>query len=124
MKNPLPTFLALSVLAISTGAAETSTTEADNSARNERDRSGQTVTAMDQSNDEADLHVVTAIRKALIAHDTLSIYAKNVKVITDAKRVVMRGPVNSTEEKTIIERLAKENAQGRTVENLIEVETP
>ncbi len=122
MKKILVTLLMLPLLGAPLAMAD-SHTDADNSARNERDRSGESVTSFDQSNEEADLKVVAAIRKALVAHETLSINAKNVKVVTNAERVVLRGPVKSQAEKNTIDQLAKDHADGRTVENLLEIET-
>jgi len=123
MKKTILSLLTLPVLGLSVALADHHKTDADNSARNERDRSGETVTSFDQSNEQADLDVVQAIRKAIVAHDSLSVNAKNVKIVTDATRVVLRGPVKSEEEKTVIDQLAKDNAGGRRVENQIEIET-
>ncbi len=123
MKNTLLSFFAVALLGVTPLLADSTATDADNSARNERDRSGETVTSFDQSNDQADLDVVQAIRKAVVAHESLSLNAKNVKIITDAKRVVLRGPVKSAQERMIVDQLAKDRAAGRTVVNQLEIET-
>ncbi len=96
--------------------------DADNTAKNERDRDGKTKTPLDQSNRPEDIKVTQTIRKALMADDGLSMNAKNVKVITTADgKVTLRGPVNSEEEKTKIADHAKQAAGSATIVNKIEV---
>ena len=94
---------------------------ADNTAKNERDRSGETLTAGDQSNTPEDLKITTAIRRALIADKSLSITAKNVKIITAEGMVTLRGPVNNAEEKTTIAKLAHSAAGDAKIDNQLEV---
>jgi len=93
----------------------------DDSAVNERDRSGETKTPMDQSNSPEDLKITQAIRQAIMKDESLSMTAKNVKIITADGRVTLRGPVNSGEEKASIEKLAKATAGEKNVENQLEV---
>lgn len=92
----------------------------DNTRKNQRDRSDATMTADKQSNDKKDLELVRMIRSD-INKSEMSTYAKNVKVITNGGRVVLRGPVNSQEEKTAIEAIAKKHAAGGNVDNQLEV---
>ncbi len=77
--------------------AQTSTTQAapDNSAENKH----HSKTADSQDNAAADRHTTAAIRKAIIADKSLSIYAHNVKIITTNGAVTLKGPVRSEEEK-------------------------
>src|SRR5712691_4981551 len=75
-------------------AATPAQTAPDNTGRNVRDRSGDTVTPGDQSNNKADLNLTQQIRKALMADKSLSTNAKNIKIITNNGAVTLRGPVN------------------------------
>jgi hyperosmotically inducible periplasmic protein len=80
-------------------AADNSATAPDNTARNARDKSGDTVTPMDQSESEADRAITQAVRKALMDDAALSTNAKNVKVVTQNGKVTLRGVVETAEEK-------------------------
>jgi osmotically-inducible protein OsmY len=96
---------------------------ADNTGKNERDRSGETLTPIDQSNDPADIKITADTRKSLMADKSLSTDAKNCKVITTAGGVVtLRGPVNSATEKSRVARLARA-AGASSVTNQLEVKT-
>ena len=96
-------------------------TEADNTAKNERDRSGETQTSGDQSNSSADLKVTQAIRQSLMKDDTLSTTAKNIKVITENGQVTLRGPVKNAQEKAKVSQLAKSAAGGAHVVDQLDV---
>ena len=48
-----------------------------------------------QSNNSADLKMTQEIRRALMKDKSLSMYAHNVKVITENGKVTLRGPVRS-----------------------------
>ena len=78
------------------------TQAADNTARNARDKSGQTVTPADQSESEADRAVTQKVRKAVMDDAALSTNAKNIKVVTRNGKVTLRGVVTSAEEKASI----------------------
>lgn len=97
---------------------------ADNTKMNERDKGGGTVTPLDQSNLQPDLDTTQKIRQALVADDTLSTDAKNVKVITNNGVVVLRGPVKSDAERTAVEVLARRNAGANRVDSQLEVAPP
>jgi len=96
-------------------------TKPDNTAINERDRSGETKTSGDQSNSSADLKTTQAIRQALMKDDELSMTAKNIKVITANGRVTLRGPVKTGQEKAKIDQLAKSAAGGAQIDNQLDV---
>jgi len=96
-------------------------TEADNTRVNERDRASPALTPMDQGESQADRDMTQSIRKAVIADDSLSFTAKNVKIITRDGRVVLRGTVNNAREKATIEKSAKELAGAKKVTNELEV---
>ncbi len=96
---------------------------ADNTGKNERDRSGETLTPIDQSNDPADIKITADTRKMLIEDDSLSMNAKNCKVITTAGgAVTLRGPVDSAKEKKTIAKHAKK-AGATSITNQLEVKT-
>ncbi|MET0342206.1 MAG: BON domain-containing protein [Polyangiales bacterium] len=88
---------------------------------NERDRDDQTLTPLDQGESTSDRDITQRIRKAVIADDALSFTAKNVKIITRDGRVTLRGPVNSAQERTSIERAASTVAGPGKVVNQLEV---
>ncbi len=102
-------------------AADAAKSDADNTAKNERDRSGESKTPGDQSNTPEDLKLTQAIRQAVVKDDALTMTAKNVKIITAGGMVTLRGPVNSAEEKMKIEKLAKTAAGETKVDNQLEV---
>jgi len=95
--------LALALVAGCSGddkyAAEKSATAPDNTARNARDKDGNTVTPMDQSESKADIAITAAVRKALMDDSALSTTAENIKVVTQNGKVTLRGVVATAEEK-------------------------
>lgn len=93
----------------------------DNTGVNTRDVNSENPTAADQSETPADRDMTQRIRQAVVADDSLSIGAQNVKIITIAGRVTLRGPVSTDAEKMTIERKAIEIAGATKVDNQIEV---
>ena len=93
---------------------------ADNTGKNTRDKSGETLTPMDQSSDQQDLDKTQKIRKALVEDASLSTNAKNIKVITVNGTVTLRGPVDSAEERNKIVAKAKPIAGGQ-LKNELEI---
>jgi hyperosmotically inducible protein len=93
----------------------------DNTARNERDQNEATKTPGDQSENASDLDISANVRKAIVADDSLSTNAHNVKIITNGGVVTLRGPVNSAQEKATIEMKAKQVAGVTRVESQLEV---
>jgi len=96
--------------------------DADNTERNVRDRDAKALTPMDQSENEADRTITQQIRKAVVADDSLSTNAKNVKIITNNGVVTLRGPVKSEQEKVKIATAAQRVAGVSKVDNQIEIE--
>ena len=96
--------------------------DADNTKRNARDADGNTLTPMDQGENEADRTITQQIRKAVVNHDQLSTNAKNVKIITQDGVVTLRGPVKSAEEKAAIASVAQKTGGVKRVDNQIEIE--
>ena len=113
--------LSLITTAALTFSAFAQNPDADNTKNNARDKSGETLTPIDQSNDPADIKITADIRKMVIDDSSLSALAKNVKIITVAGgAVTLRGPVETTAEKTAIEKYAKK-AGATAVTNQLEV---
>ena len=65
--------------------------------------------------------MTAAIRRAVVADNSLSMTAKNIKIITTGDTVTLRGPVQSAEEKTKIEQLAQSAAGNAKIDNQLEV---
>jgi hyperosmotically inducible periplasmic protein len=120
MKGIILALTCLSVFSLAAMAADDKT-KPDNTATNERDRSGETQTSGDQSNSSADLKTTQAIRQALMNDGELSMTAKNIKVITANGHVTLRGPVKTAQEKTKIDQLAKSAAGGAQINDLLDV---
>jgi hyperosmotically inducible periplasmic protein len=121
MKRTLLAIACLSALTMSTMVADDKKAP-DNTATNERDRSGETQTSGDQSNNSADLKITQAIRQALMKDSELSMTAKNIKVITANGQVTLRGPVKTAQEKEKINQLASSAAGGARIDNQLDVE--
>ena len=94
---------------------------ADNTKVNDRDPSGALPTPMDQGNNAADLDTTQRIRKAIVADDSLSTDAKNVKIITNDGVVTLRGPVKNDAERKAIEAMARQAAGSNRVEDHLDV---
>lgn len=114
--------LVLSLLAVSAlsfpGWAQNP--DADNSGKNARDASGETLTPLDQSNDPVDLKITAETRKMLVDDDSLSTLGKNVKIITVGGAVTLRGPVETQKEKITIVKHAK-MAGAKSVTDQLEI---
>jgi len=124
MKRITLSVLCISALTFSSYAEDKNSAgkpAADNTAKNERDASGDTKTSGDQSESPEDIKVTAAIRRAIVADDSLSMTATNVKIITADGKVTLRGPVKTAAEKTKIAQLAKKNAGKATIDNQLEV---
>lgn len=74
-------------------------------------------TAENQAQTEKDTDLTRTIRQRLIADESLSVNAHNVKVISEQGRIVLRGPVNSASEKAKVEKIAKSVAGKTAVTN-------
>lgn len=93
----------------------------DNTKVNERDRSSAATTPPDQRENQTDLKITQQIRQAVMANDSLSFTAKNVKIVSQGGKVVLRGPVKTAEERSAIEAAARQVAGVSQVDNQIEV---
>lgn len=94
--------------------------DADNTARNVRDRNTNNLTPFDQSESENDRLITQKIRKSLMADNSLSTNAKNIKIITQNGVVTLRGTVNVEREKEIIGKNANDTFGVTQVDNQIE----
>jgi hyperosmotically inducible periplasmic protein len=121
MKRTLVALTCLSAFSLAALAADNKKAEPDNTATNERDRSGETKTSGDQSNSSADLKITQDIRRALMKDSELSTTAKNIKIITDNGQVTLRGPVKSAQEKAKIDQLARSAAGGAKIDDQLDV---
>lgn len=96
--------------------------DADNSRVNKRDREVEAITPMDQSGESQDIRITADIRKAIIADDTMSMNARNIKIVTMNGRTTLRGLVDTEDEKRMIEEIAVTVAGLSKVDNLLEVD--
>jgi hyperosmotically inducible protein len=107
--------------AMPTQSPPSATYEADNSRVNVRDRSGNTLTPMDQGGSETDRKLTQQIRQAVVSDASLSFTAKNVKIITLGGKVTLRGAVKTDQERMTIGATAKKIAGEAQVDNFLEV---
>ena len=121
MKQTLLALACLGALSLDAFATDNEKAKPDNTATNERDRSGETKTSGDQSNSSADLKVTQAIRRALMKDRELSTMAKNIKVVTANGQVTLRGPVKTVQEKTKVDQIARSAAGGARIDDQLEV---
>lgn len=95
---------------------------ADDTGKNVRDRGANAnVTPIDQSADSGDVDITRNIRKALTVDSTLSTDAQNVKIVTNAGSVVLRGPVDSAGERAAVVSKAQHVPGVTRVEDDLEV---
>jgi len=93
----------------------------DNTEVNKRDQQKGKLTAEQQKEKPTDLEITRQIRVAVVANESLSTYAHNVKIITRDGRVTLRGPVKTKEEKRQVEDIAARVAGRDRVTSEIEV---
>ena len=124
----IPIVVALAVgLAGGVQAADRSTTgqaaqyPADNSGRNVRDQQSDTLTATDQSGSQSDIALSQKIRQQIVADQSLSTMAHNVKIITVNGVVTLRGPVKTPSEKQKVAAAASQIAGAGKVRNDLEI---
>ena len=104
-------------------ASPADNTPADNTKMNERDRNPNEPTADRQKDNRSDREITQQVRKAIVKDKSLSMYAHNVKVITQNGMVTLKGPVRSEEEKKAIEAKAAEVAGRDRVTNQLDVKS-
>src|SRR5437868_8914579 len=121
MKRTLLALACLSALSLAAFAADDEKAKPDNTATNERDRSGETQTSGDKSNSSADLKITQAIRQTLMKDGELSTTAKNIKDITANGQVTLSGPVNNAQEKAKVDQLARSAGGGAKIVDQLDV---
>jgi hyperosmotically inducible protein len=89
--------------------------DVDSTAVNRVDNHDAMSDPMNQSNSAEARRTTANIRKAVMADETLSVSAHNVKIVTQGSTVTLRGPVASAAEKERITALARQNAPGKDV---------
>lgn len=95
-----------------------------NTAVNERDRDAASLTPTHQQENQSDLQATAAIRRAIMADESMSTNAQNCKVITANGVTTLRGVVNSDAEKASIEAKAVASVGAGSVVNELEVRRP
>ncbi len=101
--------------------AASDSTEADNTKRNSTEENKNTDTAEKESNNKDDLALTQKIRQEVVKDGSLSMNAKNIKIIVRDGKVMLRGPVDSRQEKDTIATKAGEIAGKEKVDNQLEV---
>jgi hyperosmotically inducible periplasmic protein len=122
MKSLLFGVALLSILAVGPARAEQHEAAPDNTGKNVRDRDEKTLTPMDQGGSAGDRELTATIRQAIVADDSLSTNAHNVKIITVDGVVTLRGPVKTPAEKATVAALAQKAKGVKRVDNQLEVE--
>lgn len=102
-------------------AAALGSKDADNTKRNSADENKNTQTAEKQSNNKNDLALTQKIRQEVVKDGSLSMNAKNIKIIVREGKVMLRGPVDSQQEKDAISAKAGQIAGPNQVNNQLEV---
>ncbi len=97
--------------------------DADNTAKNARDRNSDTLTPTDQGGSAAESEITAKIRQAIVKDDALSVQAHNVKIITIDGSVTLRGPVKSAAEKAAVTAQAQRIAGAARVDDQLEIES-
>jgi hyperosmotically inducible periplasmic protein len=101
--------------------AASDSTEADNTKGNSSEQNKKTDTAEKQSNSKSDLALTQKIRQAVMKDGSLSMNAKNAKIIAQDGKITLKGPVDSQQEKDTIAAKAGEIAGKDKVDNQLEV---
>ena len=84
------------------GALAIAQTQPDNTKMNKGDQNKSAVTADKQKMNASDRALTQKIRKSVMADKSLSMYAHNIKIISQNGMVTLKGPVRSDDEKKMI----------------------
>lgn len=98
-----------------------STSNADNTKINMRDKTDAAETPPVQSNKKADTKLLADVRRAVTKDKSLSVNAHNIKILAASGAVTLRGPVESDDEKTKVDTLVKAVAGVTSVDNKLDV---
>jgi hyperosmotically inducible protein len=98
-------------------------TKSDNTAVNKGDGGRGAVTADQQRMNAADRKITAKIRRSIMADKSLSVYAHNVKIISQDGTVTLKGPVRSDGEvQSILSRATDVTGSADKVINQMSVE--
>lgn len=96
----------------------------DNTKTNQGDADKGATTADQQKMNTVDQYVTKQIRSLIMKDKSLSTYAHNIKVITQAGMVTLKGPVRSEDEKAAVEAKAQKIAGASNVTSELTVAPP
>ncbi|QPK63535.1 BON domain-containing protein [Methylomonas sp. LL1] len=96
----------------------------ENTQQNVRDKDNMTLTPEDQNESKADIKITADIRNAAVNDDSLSVNAKNVKIITQNGEVTLRGPVETKAESIKLQQISQKTAGVVRVDNQLEIKAP
>ena len=100
----------------------TARSAAENTERNVRDKSGTTLTLEKQN--KSDVKITANIRKAVVADKSMSVDARNVKIITRNGIVTLRGAVENESESMKLQHSATQTPGAVQVDNQLEIKAP
>ena len=80
------------------------------------------LTPMDQGTSAEDVRITQSVRQALTSSDTLSVDARNVKIITRDGVVTLRGQVKNEAEKSAVAMAAKRTAGVKRVDDQLSLD--
>ena len=98
--------------------------QADNTQMNKGDSDKDAKTADQQKMNPADRTITQKIRAEIMKDKSLSMYAHNLKIITQDGKVTLKGPVRTSEEKATVEGKATMVAGEGNVTSQIEIVPP
>lgn len=95
----------------------------DDTAINKRDKYAGNVTPEDQFNTPEDRNLLATIRRAVVQDKSLSVMAHNIKIMVDAGKVTLRGPVKTADEKLKVEKVVQAVKGVSSINNSLDVKT-
>ena len=111
----------LLVLFLFSAATQAAEVKADNSRVNDRDKYLHEYTADQQGMNKEDAGITKRIRREITKDQSMSFYAKNIKIITINGQVTLKGPVRSADEVKFIVQKAQAVAGVSSVLNQLDV---
>ena len=96
----------------------------DNTKTNQGDANKGATTADQQKMNGVDQYITKQIRSSITKDKSLSTYAHNIKIITQAGIVTLKGPVRSEDEKSAVEAKAQKIAGNSNVTSELTVAPP
>ena len=96
----------------------------ENTERNVRDRDDANLTPVDQKESKSDIDITATIRQAVVRDESLSLNAKNAKIITRHGVVTLRGLVESEAERLTLQQIATQTPGVVQIDNQLEIKAP